>query len=70
MASLQETLDQLRNFDVNDLDVNDIGIWPAPIKWLLILVVFVAVLAGGYFYWLSAKLETLDRARQQEVQLK
>ena len=30
--ALQDTLDQLRSLDVGDLDVNNIGAWPAAIK--------------------------------------
>ena len=30
--ALQDTLEQLQNFDVSDLDVNNIGSWPGPVK--------------------------------------
>ena len=29
-----EWFDALRKIDISDLDTNNIGAWPAPIKWL------------------------------------
>lgn len=43
--SLADSLKSLNEFDVNDLDVNNAGIWPAPIKAIVVLIVF-ALIAG------------------------
>jgi type IV pilus assembly protein PilO len=68
--ALQDTLDQLRNLDVNELDINDIGSWPVAIKGLLLVVLFVGVLVGGYFLMLTDKQAQLETAQRQENTLR
>ena len=68
--ALQDTLDQLKSFDVGDLDVNDIGVWPAAVKGIILTILFVAVLAGGYFFYLTDKQDVLTRVQGEETALK
>ena len=50
MSLIQNISNDLRNFDWNDLqDVDTIGIWPTPVKFIIIFVIFAACMAGGYF---------------------
>jgi type IV pilus assembly protein PilO len=68
--AFQDTIDQLKNFDVGDLDVNDIGVWPAAVKAIILTVLFVAVLAAGYFFYLTDKQDQLTRVQGEETTLK
>jgi type IV pilus assembly protein PilO len=68
--ALQDTLEQLQNIDFNDLDINNIGSWPSPIKLILMVLLFVAVAAGGYFYYLADKQEALERSELKELDLR
>jgi type IV pilus assembly protein PilO len=68
--AFQDTLDQLKNFDVGDLDVNDIGVWPAAVKGIILTILFVAVLAGGYFFYLTDKQDLLTGVQGEETTLK
>lgn len=68
--ALQHTLEQLQSFDFNDLDLNNIGTWPTPIKLILMLVVFSLVLGGGYYYYLTDKQTVLEQAETKEQSLK
>ncbi|MFE8072858.1 type 4a pilus biogenesis protein PilO [Marinobacteraceae bacterium S3BR75-40.1] len=68
--SLADSLESLKNFDVNDLDVNNAGIWPAPIKAIVILIVFGLVLGGGYWFFVKDRYGDLARVEQKEQQLK
>ncbi|HET6473554.1 MAG TPA: type 4a pilus biogenesis protein PilO [Pseudomonadales bacterium] len=68
--ALQDTLDQLRGLEIGDLDVNNIGGWPAAFKAILLLVVFIVVLVAGYFLYLTDKQTALDAARKQEAALR
>lgn len=68
--ALQDTLEQLRNLDVSELDINEIGVWPAPVKVILLVIVLVAVLAGGYFFYLTDKQDALGRVQSEEVGLR
>ncbi len=59
------TLNDLRN-----LDPNNIGSWPAPIKALVILALCAAVLGAGYHFVVRDQIAALEQAESQEVQLK
>lgn len=60
----------LKNFDVNSLDVNNIGSWPAPIKGLVLIIAFAAVLAGGYKFLITDKLAVLEVKEKEEQTLR
>jgi type IV pilus assembly protein PilO len=56
--------------DLNNLDFNEMGEWPAPIKILFVLI--LCAVAGFAWYWFVSKdqLTVLDQAERKEVQLK
>jgi len=60
----------MKDLDLNDLDLSNIGSWPMAVRAVLIAVLCVAVLAGGYFLDTKKQLKRLDRDRRQEVSLK
>lgn len=66
----QDTLEQLRNFDVGDLDVNNIGSWPAPVKGIIMVVLLALMLGGGYYMYLTEKMKALERVQAVEVDLR
>jgi type IV pilus assembly protein PilO len=68
--ALQDTLDQLRGLELGDLDVNNIGGWPAALKAILLLLLFIVVLIAGYFLYLTDKQATLEAAQKQEAALR
>jgi type IV pilus assembly protein PilO len=68
--ALQDTLEQLRSFDVADLDVNNIGAWPAAVKAIILVLLLAIVLALGYFFYLTDKQKLLEAAQKQEVGLR
>ncbi len=68
--ALQDTLQQIQNFDINSLDMNNPGDWPWPVKGIALVLAFALALAGGYFGYLTGKLEQLDRIARQETTLR
>ena len=68
--ALQDTLEQLQNFDLGDLDMNNVGSWPTPVKVIVMVLVFAAVVGGGYYALLTDKLATLERAEVKETDLR
>jgi len=68
--AFQDTLDQLQNFDVNDLDVNNIGSWPTPVKVIIMALVFVVVIGAGYYFYLTDKQTRLEQAQTRETELR
>lgn len=61
---------ELKNFDFNNLDVNNIGSWPAPVKVIVLIIAFVAVLGLGYKFMITDQLAGLERKEQEERQLR
>lgn len=68
--SLSESLDSLRKIDINDLDLNNLGSWPAAVKVVAGFLVLVLVLALGYNFHLKELQAQLDRQRSEESTLK
>lgn len=56
--------------DLKNLDINNVGAWPLPMKGLAFAVMFCAVLGLGYWFESQGQLPELDQARQQEKDLK
>jgi type IV pilus assembly protein PilO len=65
-----DTMEQLRNFDVAELDFNDAGSWPAAIKAIAMLLVLVVVVGGGYYFYMSDKQTALERVELRERELR
>ena len=56
--------------ELRDLDFNDIGSAPASVRYFLLGLLLVIILAIGYFLLVKAKIEQLDMVRQLEVSLR
>lgn len=68
--SLSQSLESLKNFDFNDLDINNAGIWPTPLKVIVLLLVFTAVVGGGYWFLIKDQYVTLAQVERKEAQLR
>lgn len=68
--SLNESLAGLRKIDINDLDLNNIGSWPAAVKVIAGILAVVLVLALGYNFHLKDLQANLDQQRMEEENLK
>lgn len=68
--SLSESLESLRKVDLNELDLNNVGSWPAPVKFIAGVLLLILVLGLGYNFHLKDLQAQLDRQRSEEVTLK
>lgn len=68
--SFAEQMESLKNFDVNDLDFNNAGSWPAGIKAIVLLLVFSLILGGGYWFMIKDQYMALERVESEEATLK
>lgn len=68
--SFADTLEQLREFDINNLDADKMGIWPWPIKLILCMIVVGLVFAGIYYFKISDLQTDLQSLASKEVRLK
>ena len=66
----EDILKSLQEFDVNDLDVENIGSWPLAIKVVVWTVAFVAVLVLGYLYHVQNLQTSLQQAAAKEEDLR
>jgi type IV pilus assembly protein PilO len=67
---LQPYLDKINEFDINDIDWENMGSWPVAGKAIFCSIIAVAILIGGYFMMLEPMGQKLTREVKQEVQLK
>ena len=68
--AFEDTMRSLRDFDLGDLDFDNVGAWPTPIKLFIWLALLAAVLAGGYYYHIEDLQLELAKVEAQEVKLK
>jgi len=70
VAAWQELVEELKSFDLGELNVENIGAWPLLVRAVAWLVVFVLCLAGGYFYVVADLRVKLAGVEAKELQLK
>jgi type IV pilus assembly protein PilO len=68
--ALSDSLESLKGFDVNDLDINNAGSWPWPVKLISMLIVFALIVAGFYWFLIKDQYSTLEKEEGKESQLK
>ena len=68
--SLASSLESLRNTDLSDLDMNNLGSWPAAVKVIAGILLLVLVLGGGYYLHLSDLQSSLEQQAREEESLK
>ena len=68
--AIEDTLKFLRDFDFADLDFENLGSWPAPVKVLAAIVLLMALLTIGYYYQVDSLQEKLNKERGNEAELR
>lgn len=51
--SFQETMDQIKEFDINNIDFDKAGVWPWPAKAFVCLLLTCLIFAGTYYLKIS-----------------
>lgn len=68
--AIEDTLKSLRDFDFADLDFENLGSWPAPVKVLAAIVLLMALLTIGYYFQIDSLQERLNKERGNEAELR
>ncbi len=68
--SLAQSLESLRKVNLSELDVNNLGAWPAPVKVIAGFLLLIAVLVLGYNFHLKDLQDQLEQKRGEEASLK
>ncbi len=66
--AVQDVIDQLNDFDINDIDWTRMGVWPLAGKVVFCAIIAAAIIAAGYFMLikdLNVQLETVTNKEQQ-----
>jgi type IV pilus assembly protein PilO len=71
MSGFKKAIDDLRDFDIADLtNIDTIGYWPGPVKFVLVLFVIGGCLYAGYFLHVKNLREQLIRQQAEEISLR
>ena len=68
--AMEDVLRSLQEFDINDLDFDNVGSWPVAVKVVVWIIALVAVLTIGYFQHIRNLQDTLQSAVNREAELK
>lgn len=68
--NMSEWLEGLRKVDLSELDLNNLGSWPAAVKAIAGVLVAVLIFALGYFFFIQDLETQLESAQNSEVTLK
>lgn len=68
--ALEDTLRSLRDFDINDINLDNIGTLPLAVKVTLSLLLFVVVLVVGYYLHIKGLQLQLQAVEAREGTLK
>lgn len=61
---------EMPDFSKLDLDPNNIGNWPGPLKGVVILILCAALLGAGYWFDTKDQLVKLETSQKKETELK
>jgi type IV pilus assembly protein PilO len=68
--AFEDTLRSVREFDINDLDFDNVGSWPLAIKLFIWAALIAGVLVAGYYYHIEDLQLQLATVETKEVELK
>ena len=60
----------MRLEELNELDLTNIGVWPLPVKVIVVMIVCVLVGVGGYYFDIEEQLNRLSDVEKKEVELR
>ncbi len=56
--------------ELNDLDLSNIGVWPTPIKAVIVLLLCGSIAVGWYYFDTEDQLKKLEKAGKVELTLR
>ena len=68
--ALEDTMRSLREFNVGDLDFENVGSRPTPFKVMIWVAALAVVLVGGYYYHIEGLQEQLTKTEATEAKLR
>ena len=65
-----DRLRELNEIDLNDLDLENVGSWPAAARAIVAVMLFVFIVVLGYYYHIANLSERLDASERKELELR
>ena len=65
-----DRLRELNEIDLNDLDLENVGAWPAAARVIVAAMLFVLIVVLGYYYHIANLFERLDASERKELELR
>ena len=68
--AFEDTVNSIRDFDISDLDFDNVGSWPLAIKLFIWAALIAAILVAGYYYHIEGLQAQLAVVEAKETELK
>ena len=65
-----DRLRELSEVDLNDLDLENVGSWPAAARALVAAALFVLLVIAGYYYHIASLADRLSAMESKELELR
>ena len=65
-----DRLRELNEIDLNDLDLENVGAWPAAARAIVASMLFVLIVVLGYYYHIDSLSDRLDASERKELELR
>lgn len=64
-----DSIKELKDIDLAELDIQQIGVWPAALKSVLVALILIVIIVLGYFFKVQDIRQQTQRAEAQETEL-
>ncbi len=64
--AMKDTLEQIKNFELGNVDFDKIGVWPVPGKIFVLVVLIIVIFAVTYYWQISDLNEELKSVKAKE----
>lgn len=68
--AMNDTIEQIKNFDRNNIDFDKIGVWPLPAKAFVLILLAVIIFALTYYVKISDLNDVLEVEKTKEQSLR
>ncbi len=68
--AMNETLEQIKNFDPNNVDFDKMGVWPLPAKIFVLVLLVIIIFSLTYYVKISDLHDELDVVKAKEQTLR